>query len=143
MSSSLKDKALRLLAGREHSRLELQRKLQSFADDKDELSRLLDELEDANFLSEERFIASYIRTRILSGRGKQAIIAELAQRGIASARAALAINECDIDWQQQLRDVWQRKFSVLPANQKEYAKQVRFLVSRGFAYDEIIKLLNK
>ncbi len=39
------------------------------------------------------------------------------------------------------RDVWQRKFGALPQDDKEKAKQVRFLQSRGFALDVIFKVL--
>jgi regulatory protein len=37
--------------------------------------------------------------------------------------------------------VWKKRFGVLPRNQNEKARQVRFLQSRGFSLDVIFKVL--
>ena len=63
MQMSLKARALRYLAAREHSRLELARKLSAYAQESDNVERLLDELEAAKFLSEQRFSESLVRRR--------------------------------------------------------------------------------
>jgi hypothetical protein len=60
---SLKGRALRYLSMREHSRLELSRKLSRYAQDGDDIGKLLDELEAANFLSQERFSESLVNRR--------------------------------------------------------------------------------
>jgi len=66
-----KNSAIYSLAMREHSRLELHNKLQKkdYADGVD-INKLLDELEENDYLNEERFAESYIRHRASRGFGK-------------------------------------------------------------------------
>jgi len=142
----LRDKSLRLLARREHSRFELFNKLKNSKNitneiNETDINQLLDTLEEQNLLSEERFITSYIRMRIRAGRGEKLIVSELSKRGINQQQAKNILNTFDIDWMQILQDVWQQKFAKLPKNQKEYAKQINFLLSRGFNYQDIVQLL--
>ena len=67
---------------------------------------------------------------------------ELQQKGIASSLISQGMQECECDWQQQLQDVWQKKFGVKPSNDKEKAQQLRFLSYRGFSSEAIFRLLN-
>jgi regulatory protein len=60
----------------------------------------------------------------------------LSEELIADALPALKASELDT-----ARDVWQRKFGMLPQDAKEKAKQMRFLQSRGFGFDVILKVL--
>ena len=60
---SLKGRALRHLAAREHTRVELERKLASHADSADELARVLDELQAKGFISEQRVVDSVLHRR--------------------------------------------------------------------------------
>ena len=39
------------------------------------------------------------------------------------------------------REVWKKKFGVAPQDEKEKAKQMRFLQSRGFGLDVVFKVL--
>ena len=78
---SLKGRALRYLSQREHSRLELSRKLARYAEDTDDVDALLDLLEKNNWLSQERFSESLIHRR--SARfGNARIMAELQSHGV-------------------------------------------------------------
>jgi regulatory protein len=121
---SLKARALRLLSTREHSRMELARKLARHA--------LLDFLEKNNWLSEERFSESLIHRR--SARyGNARIVAELQQHGIkgealSELKAGLAEDETA-----RCCEVWRRKFGALPQDAQERSKQMRFLLQRGFS----------
>jgi regulatory protein len=68
---------------------------------------------------------------------------ELGQRGLQRADIELALRESGIDWQGQLRDTWQRKFSgQLPIDAKERARQGRFLAYRGFSMEMINRLFS-
>ena len=60
---SLKGRALRLLAQREHSRAELQRKLAAHEETPGELAQALDELQAKGFIDEQRVIESVIHRR--------------------------------------------------------------------------------
>jgi regulatory protein len=78
---SLKGRALRYLSMREHSRLELGRKLARYAEEGDDVEALLDFLERNNWLSQERFAESLVHRR--AGRyGNSRVLAELQQNGV-------------------------------------------------------------
>jgi len=140
--AQLQAKALRLLAWREYCRAELKLKLKNYAQNNSDLNKLLDELEQNNYLSDQRFLEGYIRVRSESGRGMRAIMMELQQKGIAAKDAQIAVKNAPVNWQQNLRQIWQHKFGFLPKNAAEYAKQTRFLLSRGFDYADIKNILN-
>ena len=131
---------MRYLARREHSRAELHGKLLPYVQEGEDLAAVLDELEKRNWLSDARAATQWVDAK--RGRfGTQRIAYELRQKGIAEKLIADAIphlKETELD---AARDVWQRKFGVLPQDQKEKAKQVRFLQSRGFSMEVIFKVL--
>mgnify|MGYP001298654628 CR=1 FL=1 len=133
---SLRERALRLLARREHSRAELSRKLRPHAGAGDELETLLGELAQRKLLSDERYAES--RARQLSRKfGAARIAHELRASGIDKELASVAskaIRETEIE---RASEVWRRKFRVAPRTREERAKQMRFLQSRGFSFDAI------
>jgi len=132
-----------LLARREHGRAELTRKLRQRGASPEMIEHELDRLADEGLLSESRYLESYISSRARSGYGPSRIREELTQRGLPRADVEQALREADIDWQAQLADVWQRKFSgQLPGDPRERAKQTRFLVYRGFSMERVGRLLS-
>ena len=137
---SLRTRALKALGRREHSRQELQVKLQPFAEDPDELDALLDELEKRGWLSEARFVEQLTTTRRRKF-GAARIVHELRGKGvsddaIAAARARLNAGEVDA-----ARAVWKKKFGKLPRTRQERGKQARFLASRGFSAEVVHRVL--
>jgi regulatory protein len=137
---SLRVRAMRYLARREHSRAELHAKLQPYAQEGENLDAVLDELEKRNWLSDARAASQWVDAK-RSRFGSQRIAHELRQKGIAEKLIDEAIphlKETELD---SAREVWHRKFGVLPQDQKEKARQVRFLQSRGFSLDTIFKVL--
>jgi regulatory protein len=129
-------KALDLLARREHARLELERKLAKRGHDGDLIRDVLDELEREGLLAEQRFVDSFVRSRIARGQGPVRIRLELGQRGVESVDAALLAAECD--WTGLARDVRRKRFGAdLPASYAERARQARFLQYRGFTPEQI------
>ena len=133
--------AMDLLARREHGVMELKRKLLQRGAGSELVDAELQKLVDEGLLCEQRYLESYIRSRALAGRGPVRIREELAQRGLQREDIALALEEADIDWQEQLQELWQRKFGEKPAGQKAYAKQARFLIYRGYPMDWVQRLL--
>ena len=129
---SLKGRALRFLSMREHSRLELGRKLSKNAEEGDDIEALLDLLEQNNWLSQERFSESLIHRR--SARfGNSRIVAELQSHGVKGEalqelKAGLADSETA-----RACEVWERKFGEVATDPKERNKQARFLMQRGFS----------
>ncbi|MGC5702378.1 recombination regulator RecX [Pseudomonas sp. NFXW11] len=135
--------AMDLLARREHGRVELTRKLRQRGAPPEMIESALDRLTEEGLLSESRYLESFVSYRARSGYGPMRIREELGQRGLQRSDIDLALRECGIDWQEQLRDVWQRKFAgQLPVDARERAKQGRFLAYRGYSMDMINRLLS-
>jgi regulatory protein len=137
---SLKTRALGYLARREHSRLELERKLKPHAKNSEELSSLLDTLEQRGFLSAERMLEQVIHMR-KSKFGSQRIVHELREKGIAENLIAAALPNIKETEQESARKVWRKKFGAIPADAKELARQMRFLMGRGFTAEVIHQVL--
>jgi regulatory protein len=138
--ASLRVRALRLLARREYSRLELKGRLSSEDTDAGDIDSLLDDFESKGWLSERRFVDAVVQTR-RSRFGSVKILHELrakgaSEEGLARARQALADDEFSA-----ARSVWQKKFGAKPASLSERAKQARFLGGRGFSAEVVRKVL--
>jgi len=119
---------------REHSRQEIRNKLKrkEFAENVD-LDALLDELEENNYLSDQRFTESFIRYRVLRGQGVIKIKNELRQRGVNASLINSVMQEANIDWFVLASEQREKKFSQdIPTDFKEKTKQMRFLSGRGF-----------
>jgi regulatory protein len=129
---SLKGRALRYLSMREHSRLELGRKLSKHAEEGDDVAALLDFLEKNNWLSQERFSESLIHRRVHRF-GNSRIVAELQSHGVGGE--ALQELKAGLNDSETARacEVWQRKFGTVASDPAERQKQVRFLMQRGFS----------
>jgi regulatory protein len=131
---SLKGRALRYLAAREHSRAELERKLQRHEEEPGQLARVLDELEAKDFISEARVVESVVHRRA-SRMGGARIRQELQAKGIAPEAAAQAVLALQATELERARDVWRSRFGVPPADLAERARQMRFLLGRGFSHE--------
>jgi regulatory protein len=136
----LRERALRLLARREHSRAELVRKLESAGFAQQDIAPLLDEFETRNWLSDRRFAESYVADhRARAGSIKLAY--DLRQRGVSDIFIEAVLGENRDSEFERARAVWQKKFGVAPAEAAEKSRQMRFLQSRGFSADTIRKVL--
>jgi len=137
---SLRSRALGLLARREHTRSELQRKLAAHAEDPQELVDLLDELTHRGWLSDARFTEALVQSKQAKF-GATRLAYELRERGVADGliREQLAqLKESELE---RAHQIWQAKFGAPPEDAKARAKQMRFLQSRGFSLDVIGKIL--
>lgn len=137
---SLRGRALRLLARREHSRYELTRKLAVHTEDPAELERVLDALEAEGCLSERRVVEQIVHARGARF-GARRIARELADKGIAEEAIAEALQARRAEELSSARAVWRRKFEHPPRTASERARQVRFLQGRGFDFDTIMKVV--
>ncbi|HEX6992825.1 MAG TPA: regulatory protein RecX [Gammaproteobacteria bacterium] len=131
-------RAVALLARREHSRRELERKLAVRGFRLPLVAETLDRLEQSGLLSGQRFISGFIASRAERGSGPAKIRAELAQRGIRPDEAAAAIAAADVDWAALARRVRTKRFGdPPPRDYAERARQARFLNGRGFEPEHI------
>ena len=131
---------MQYLARREHSRAELRAKLLPHVQEGEDVESLLDDLMNRNWLSDERTaeqVVQHGRSRF----GTQHIVHELRQKGISEELINPTLPELKESELTTAREVWSRKFGILPQNDKEKAKQMRFLQSRGFGFDVIFQVL--
>ncbi|MFM7025637.1 MAG: recombination regulator RecX [Limnohabitans sp.] len=140
LQPSLKGRALRLLSQREHSRTELERKLAAHETEPGQLARALDELQARGFISEERVIESVIHRR--AGKlGATRVRQELLAKGLDGNAVALAMEGLRSTELERAREVWARKFGEPATDPKEKARQIRFLLSRGFAAEVVRRIV--
>lgn len=138
---SLKGRALRLLSGREHSRSELMQKLQPYEQSPGELARVLAELQAKGFIDEQRVIDSLIHRR--SGKlGTARIRLELHAKGLSAESVEVALSGLVATELERARTVWQKKFGSPPQDAAQRARQMRFLVARGFSPEILRKVIN-
>jgi regulatory protein len=138
---SLKGRALRLLSTREHSRAELQRKLEPFEQLAGTLALVLDELQAKGFISEQRVLESVVHRRSAKF-GATRIRQELLAKGLESGAVAQAVQQLRQSELSRAREIWRKKFGTQPADAAERAKQMRFLASRGFDGDTIRRVVS-
>jgi regulatory protein len=157
---SLKARALRLLSMREYSRKGLAAKLQESAarmlkfnslEEGSEapapetslevqIEAVLDDFEARGWLSDQRFAEALVRRR--SERfGARKIQDELAQAGVEGAKTADLLKNLKETEYQRAYELWLRKFGALATEQKERARQYRFLASKGFSSNVVSKVV--
>jgi regulatory protein len=136
--SQIRHIAIQLLARRDHSRLELQKKLLERSFSREEIDALLPELIEKNLLNDVRFAQSYIRMRTAKGYGAIRIAEELRERGIDKEIISTELDDPMFD----IEKVCIKKFGT--KNFKDLnsrAKAIRFLQYRGFSFEQINRLL--
>lgn len=137
---SLKARAVGLLSRREHSRAELQRKLAPHAEDPASLETLLNELEQGGWLSQQRFIESLVHRRAPQ-LGTRRVLHELRQHGLSEDALTDVARNLHRTELERAREVWAKRFGAPPADTKEYARQYRYMASRGFAPGTLRQIL--
>jgi len=138
----LRERALGLLARREHSRAELARKLGQAGFTVEDIAPLLDEFEQKNWLSDRRFAESYVADhRARAGSVKLAY--DLRQRGVPEAVIEEVLGENRDSELERAQAVWQKKFGAAPTDDAEKARQILFLQNRGFCYGTIRQVMTK
>lgn len=139
---TLKQRAVAYLARREHSRAELAKKLSAYGT-QEEIDSVLNSLQDAKLLSDQRFAAAFVRSRAErfgAGRLRQ----ELRQRGVEDGLVEQELKVEDMPSEiERARMVWKKKFDAQPADARDWAKQARFLQGRGFSTDVIRRVLKE
>jgi regulatory protein len=141
LSEELKGKALRLLARREHSRAELAKKLSGEAG-RNEIDAVLDRLQQAGLLSDARFAESLVAARGPRF-GAARLRHDLKARGVAEEIIAGVLPPDAEGEAARAREVWRRKFGAPPVDRADFARQARFLQSRGFAAEIVRKVLGE
>ena len=141
MSATLRERALRFLARREHARTELARKLAPHAESAEALGALLDDLSARQLLSDERYVEMRMHARGARF-GDARLAQELRMQGVSDelVTTALATGEDELA---RARQVWQKKFGAEPPELDAAcrARQTRFMLGRGFSGETIRRVL--
>jgi len=135
----VRSKAIALLARREHSRMELHRKLLRAGCDGEIVGPVLDALESQKLLSDQRFAEGLARVRGVRY-GSRRVADDLRRTGVGAEAAAL-VHGLQASDDERAREVWTRKFGAAPADAAARAKQMRFLLARGFPTDVIYRVV--
>ena len=140
----LKARAIGYLARREYGRAELRARLLGCAGgDRDkaaEVDALIDELVALGLLSDERYAQSVV-ARKAGSYSRRAIAETLKAQGVPREAAATALAETTVEDDEAMVALWRRRFGRPPYDERDKARQVRFLQSRGFGLAAILALL--
>lgn len=132
-----------MLARREHSQLELYRKLLKKSFPETDIHAVLTHLIEEGLLNESRFIENFIHYQRNRGYGPLHIRAELMERGISENLIEHHLEIKDNAWLTSIRFVWQKRFkNKIALDYKTKAQQMRFLQYRGFTHDQIKSIMN-
>ncbi len=134
--------ALRYLAQREHTQLQLKQKLtRKFPEHTEAINTVLASLQQDHQQDDRRYIESLIRSRVNKGYGSVYIQQSLQQQKLDPELCQRCLEEAHIDWLELAKTVYRKKYRDTPATtSSEKAKRYRFLQSRGFAMDVIKKI---
>ena len=132
-----------MLARREYARAELTERLTSRGADATEVTRVLDELEQLGYLSDARF-AQMVVTQKTGRYGKRAIAHALTRRRVASQAAQTALDTLkNVDEVADASALWERRFGSPPRDERERARQIRFLMARGYSLSIALKVVGR
>lgn len=144
----LLDRAIRILAMRDHSEQELRRKLAAPVMSKngpetldvtpEEVDKVVEWCIDNRYLDDVRFVSQFIASRSRKGYGPARVCQELKQKGISRETIESSMRECEIDWALLAKEQAQRKYGEpLPTAFAEKVKIQRFLLYRGYLMEDI------
>ncbi len=141
----VRERALRLLAAREHGRKELQQKLLQRDLPPDLVTSVLDKLAEEGLQCDARFAESYTRMRIGRGHGANKVRADLQSRHVESSIIDSAIRDSGADWAEIAFEALDKKFgaSTDRPDHNARAKMQRYLYRRGFESAEIKSAITK
>lgn len=142
LEKTLRQRALEYLAKREYSYTELGQKLKAYAEEADDLPALLDDFKQRGWLSDARFTEQLVHARKAKF-GSARVANELREKGVDDTLIAEAVAGLQDNEVERASEVWRKKFKAAPTTREEWAKQARFLQSRGFTFDVIKHILNR
>ena len=138
---TLKQRAVALLARRDYARIELAKRLAATGAPRNEIDAVLDELSAAGLLSDARFAAALVHQKS-GGYSRRAIAHALREKGVGAGEAKEALVALDgEDELDTARALWTRRFGEPPRDERERARQLRFLLSRGYSHAIAFKVL--
>ena len=132
------------LGKREYSYAELGQKLKTYLEedeDFEQITAILEDFKTRGWLSDARFTEQIVHARSHKF-GASKIANELREKGVADDLIRDAIEKVKGNELENAKEIWRKKFKAIPASRDEWARQARFLQSRGFGFDIIKNVLN-
>lgn len=137
-NTSCRAAAIQLLSRRDHGQHELSQKLASKGYLPQEIDQAVQFCFEHGYLDDLRYAKSQIRQHVSKGHGERRIRQELLFKQVADSVINRAFAEEPQDWFELAKMVAMKKFNGVKAKeQKEYAKQIRFLQYRGFSFEQV------
>ena len=137
----MRQRALDYLGKREYSYVELGKKLQPFAEENDDIAAILEDFKKRGWLSDARFTEQLIHARKVKF-GSARVANELREKGVANDLIEIAVAAIQENELENALAVCRKKYKDSPKSREDWARQARFLQSRGFGFDVIKKVLN-
>jgi regulatory protein len=136
--AEIKSALMGYLARREYTRQELTDRLSARCDAA-MLASVLDQFEEAGYQSDQRFAGVLLRSKSQQGYGLRRVQMDAKRKGLDNTLMQEAEESEEIDWFELAKSVYQRKFSqpLEKGDYKGYQKRQRFMVNRGFSFDQI------
>ena len=141
----MRQRALEYLGKREYSYAELGQKLKVYlAEDEsfEQITEILEDFKTRGWLSDARFTEQIVHARSHKF-GSAKIANELREKGVSQELIETAIEQVKENELDNAKEIWRKKFKAIPASRDEWARQARFLQSRGFGFDVIKKVLSQ
>ena len=140
--SRLRSYAFAVLTRREYSKADLIEKLGLYAMDRDEVLKLVDELAKENYQSDQRVAEIMLSSQKRKGKGPNRIKLALKSKKIDASLIQEELKETD--WNEQAYQLKVKKYGAkVEKEPKLKAKQIRFLMYRGFEMDAIMKAITR
>ena len=144
LRAQVRDKALDLLARREHSRGELQQKLLQRGYESPLISQVLDELCARDELSDSRYAQALVSHRAKSGYGPAYIRKELRERSIDPKLIDSVLAEAECSWTEIASARYASHFpNRVIQDYRDWARRASYLQRRGFDTDTIRQVLGE
>ena len=142
MIDEWKEKMRRWCSLQERCTGDVRRKLQGEIQDEKGINTIVEALVEEGFLSDERFLSSYVRTHAEHKFwGPRKIAHGLRAKGFSGSAADTAIAaHPQSSFKASLAALVERRRAELPAKRE---RVIRFLVSRGFAVNDILRALEE
>ena len=138
---SLLARGISYLSRREHSEYELRKKLAPHAESPEELDEVMRRLKKENWQSDSRFLQATANVAAHKW-GAMRIAAKLRQHHLSESDVNATLQNLQLSEYERAKAVWEKKFKgVAYTSPQEYAKQMRFLLSRGFSSDVVRKII--
>lgn len=138
----LRSYAFALLTRKEYAKAELIEKLSLYAQDRDEVLALVEELSERQYQSDQRVAEMVLSSQIRKGKGPNRIKQALKLKQLDSNLILEDIQ--DVDWFEQAYQLKVKKFGIqIEKDPKQKAKQIRFLKYRGFDMNVIMKAISR